>query len=634
MPLLRLNRVSLAFGHRPLLDNVELEVFSGERVCLLGRNGEGKSSLLRLIGGETVADDGEVWLRPGMRIASLAQEIDLDTAGIVFDVVAGGLPELGSLVSEYHHLTHELEQSSSPEALQRLSVLQHELEAHGGWQIEQRVASVLSRLQLDGDMEFEALSGGWRRRVMLARALVCEPDVLLLDEPTNHLDIEAITWLEDFMVEFSGAVLFVSHDRAFVRRLATRIIELDRGKLSSWPGDYDDYLRRKVEQLEVEARHDALFDKKLSQEEAWIRKGIKARRTRNEGRVRALKALREQYRQRRNLGGKVKLRLDKGERTGKLVFEAEDINVSFAENTVIRDFSTTVLRGDRVGIIGPNGAGKSTLIRVLLGELPPDSGRVKSGTRQQVAYFDQQRGQLDPNKTVMDNVADGSHRVMVNGRDVHVAGYLRDFLFPAERLQSPVSALSGGERNRLLLARLFSKPANLLVMDEPTNDLDVETLELLEELLMDYQGTLLLVSHDRAFLDNVVTRSLVFEGEGRIGEYVGGYSDWLRQKKAEEKTARQGAVPGSASAEKEKAQKPGKLSYKDQRELDALPAIIEGLEDEQSRLQEAVSDAAFYQQPADEISTTLARLESIASELVAGYARWEELEAQSNNTGN
>jgi len=516
MPLLRLNRVSLAFGHRPLLDNVELEVFSGERVCLLGRNGEGKSSLLRLIGGETVADDGDVWLRPGMRIASLAQEIDLDVGGIVFDVVAGGLPELGSLVSEYHHLTLELEQSSSPGALQRLSVLQHELEARDGWQIEQRVASVLSRLQLDGDMEFEALSGGWRRRVMLARALVCEPDVLLLDEPTNHLDIEAITWLEDFMVEFSGALLFVSHDRAFVRRLATRVVELDRGKLSSWPGDYDDYLRRKSEQLEVEARHDALFDKKLSQEEAWIRKGIKARRTRNEGRVRALKTLREQYRQRRKRSGTVKLRLDKGEHTGKLVFEAEDINVSFSENTVIRDFSTTVLRGDRVGIIGPNGAGKSTLIRVLLGELQPDSGRVKSGTRQQVAYFDQQRGQLDPKKTVMDNVADGSHRVMVNGRDVHVAGYLRDFLFPAERLQSPVSSLSGGERNRLLLARLFAKPANLLVMDEPTNDLDVETLELLEELLMDYQGTLLLVSHDRAFLDNVVTRSLVFEGEGRI----------------------------------------------------------------------------------------------------------------------
>jgi ATP-binding cassette subfamily F protein uup len=454
--------------------------------------------------------------------------------------------------------------------------------------------------------------------------------VLLLDEPTNHLDIEAITWLDVFMVEFSGALIYVRHDRAFVRRLATRIIELDRGKLSSWPGNYDDYLRRKTEQLEVEARHNALFDKKLSQEEAWIRQGIKARRTRNEGRVRALEALREQYRQRRNRGGKVKLQLDQGDNSGKLVFEAKDINVSFGENTVIRDFSTTVQRGDRVGIIGPNGAGKSTLIRVLLGELVPDSGQVQRGTRQQVAYFDQQRGQLDPDKSVMDNVAEGSQRVMVNGRDIHVAGYLRDFLFPSERLQSPVSSLSGGERNRLLLARLFTKPANLLVMDEPTNDLDVETLELLEELLMDYQGTLLLVSHDRAFLDNVVTRSLVFEGDGRVAEYVGGYSDWLRQKKAGEKTARQDNVIKPARAGKENAPKAGKLSYRDQRELDALPATIEALEGEQEQLQETVSDAAFYQRPADEISNVLARLESIASELEKGYARWEDLEAQTN----
>jgi len=631
MPLLRLNRLSLAFGHRPLLDKVELEVFRGERVCLIGRNGEGKSSLLRIIGGEVVADEGECWLRPGMRVASLAQEVEIDVSGAVFDVVAGGLQELGALITEYHHATHALEQSDSPGILQRLSELQHELEVHGGWQFEQRVASVLSRLQLDGDAEFESLSGGWRRRVMLARALVCDPDVLLLDEPTNHLDIEAITWLEEFMVEFPGALMFVSHDRAFVRRLATRIIELDRGRLGSWPGNYDDYLRRKAEQLEVEARHNALFDKKLSQEEVWIRQGIKARRTRNEGRVRALQALREQYRQRRTRTGKVNLQLDQGDNSGKLVFEAKDVNVSFGENAVIRGFSTTVLRGDRVGIIGPNGAGKSTLIRVLLGELAPDSGQVQRGTRQQVAYFDQQRGQLDPDKSVMDNVAEGSQRVMVNGRDIHVAGYLRDFLFPSERLQSPVSSLSGGERNRLLLARLFTKPANLLVLDEPTNDLDVETLELLEELLMDYQGTLLLVSHDRAFLDNVVTRSLVFEGDGRVAEYVGGYSDWLRQKKAGEKTARQDNAIKPAAAGKGSAPKAGKLSYKDQRELDALPATIEALEGEQVLLQETVSDAAFYQQSADEISGVLARLESIASELEEGYARWQELEARLNN---
>ncbi|MGB5440557.1 MAG: ATP-binding cassette domain-containing protein, partial [Gammaproteobacteria bacterium] len=566
-----------------------------------------------------------------MRVASLTQEVELEVSGIVFDVVAAGLQELGTLITEYHHATHALEQSDSPGLLQRLSELQHELEVHGGWQLEQRVESVLSRLQLDGDADFESLSGGWRRRVMLARALVCEPDVLLLDEPTNHLDIEAITWLEEFMMEFSGALLFVSHDRAFVRRLATRVIELDRGKLSSWPGNYDDYLRRKAEQLEVEARHNALFDKKLSQEEAWIRQGIKARRTRNEGRVRALEALREQYQQRRKRSGKVNLQLDKGVYSGKLVFAAKHVNVSFGENAVIRDFSSTILRGDRVGIIGPNGAGKSTLIRVLLGELEPDSGQVQRGTRQQVAYFDQQREQLDPRKSVMDNVAEGSQRVMVNGRDIHVAGYLRDFLFPSERLQSPVSSLSGGERNRLLLARLFTKPANLLVLDEPTNDLDVETLELLEELLMDYQGTLILVSHDRAFLDNVVTRSLVFEGDGRVAEYVGGYTDWLRQKKAAVKTARQDALIKQAPAAKATVSKPVKLSYKAQRELEALPVRIEALEAEQALLQEAVSDSAFYQQPAEEISVTLARLESIALELEQGYARWEGLEAQADN---
>ena len=630
MPLLRLNKVSLAYGHRPLLDQVELEVFRGERVCLIGRNGEGKSSLLRVIGGEAVPDDGECWLRPGMRVASLTQEVEIDVSGLVFDVVAAGLQELGALITEYHHATHALEKSDSPELLHRLSELQHELEVHGGWQLEQRVETVLSRLQLDGDVEFESLSGGWRRRVMLARALVGEPDVLLLDEPTNHLDIEAITWLEEFMTEFSGALLFVSHDRAFVRRLATRVIELDRGKLRSWPGNYDDYLLRKVEQLEVEARHNALFDKKLSQEEAWIRQGIKARRTRNEGRVRALEALREQYQQRRKRTGKVNLQIDKGEYSGKLVFEAKDINVSFADNIVIRDFSTTILRGDRVGLIGPKGAGKSTLIRVLLGEQLPDSGRVMRGTRQQIAYFDQQREQLDPRKSVMDNVADGSQRVMVSGRDIHVAGYLRDFLFPSERLQSPVSSLSGGERNRLLLARLFTRPANLLVLDEPTNDLDVETLELLEELLMDYEGTLLLVSHDRAFLDNVVTRSLVFEGDGRVAEYVGGYSDWLRQKKAAEKKTRQDSVVKQVSAAKAKPSTSGKLSHNEQRELDALPARIEALENEQAQLQEAVSDHAFYQQPEKEISVVLARLESIARELEQGYTRWEGLEAQAD----
>ncbi len=629
MPLLRLNGVSLAFGHRPLLDAVDLELYKNERVCLVGRNGEGKSSLLRVISGEYAVDDGSVWLRPGMRVASLAQEVVLDSQESVFDIVASGLPEQGRLIADYHHAAAQLERSREPAALQRLADLQQALEATGGWQLEQRVETVMSRLGLDGDASFQVLSGGWRRRVMLARALVCEPDILLLDEPTNHLDIEGITWLEDFMMEFPGALLFITHDRAFVRRLATRVIELDRGQLTSWPGSYDDYLRRKAGQLEVEARQVALFDKKLSQEEAWIRQGIKARRTRNEGRVRALKDLREQRRERRVRAGNVDLNLDHGEQSGRLVFEAEHVMVSFSGKVILRDFSTTILRGDRVGIIGPNGAGKSTLIRTLLGELKPDSGRVRRGTRQQVAYFDQQRSQLDPDKAVMDSIGDGSRHVKVNGRDRHVAGYLRDFLFPPERLQSPVSTLSGGERNRLLLARLFARPANLLVMDEPTNDLDVETLELLEELLMNYDGTLLLVSHDRAFLDNVVTSTLVFEDNGVVGEYVGGYSDWLRQRETRSAPTAKAATPVTRTVVEKTVpdSKPKKLSYKDQRELDALPARIEALETEQTELQDAVNASGFYQLESDAIATTLARLESVGNELETCYEHWEILEA-------
>ena len=632
MPLLRLDNLSLAFGHRALLDKVSLEVSRGERVCLVGRNGEGKSSLLRVISGEVVADDGELWVRPGMQVAYLAQEAALDSSQSVFAVVADGLPELGQMITDYHQAVSALEHNQDEVSLQRLADLQHALEAAGGWQLEQRVERVLSRLQLDGDAGFQTLSGGWRRRVLLARALVSEPDVLLLDEPTNHLDIEAITWLEDFMVEYPGALLFISHDRAFVRRLATRIIELDRGQLASWPGSYDDYVRRKAGQLEVEARHNALFDKKLSREEAWIRQGIKARRTRNEGRVRALQDLREQRRRRRDRVGKADLQLDSGEQSGKLVFEAEHVSVSFDGQVIILDFSTRILRGDRIGIIGPNGAGKSTLIKVLLGELPPDSGTVRRGTRQQVAYFDQQRAQLNPAATVMDNVAGGSQRVVVNGRDRHVAGYLQDFLFPPERLQSPVSTLSGGERNRLLLARLFAQPANLLVMDEPTNDLDVETLELLEELLMGYHGTLLLVSHDRAFLDNVITSSLVFEGNGAIGEYVGGYSDWQRQKQAADKSAvtpkqrQPGTQVAAGAAAARPSRKVRKLSYKDQRELDGLPARIESLDAEQAQLEQAIGEPGFYQQPGDVVAATLQRLEQLGAELEACYSRWEELE--------
>jgi ATP-binding cassette subfamily F protein uup len=635
MPLLRLDKVSLAYGHHALLDRVELVVGRGERLCLVGRNGEGKSSLLRLVSGAAAPDDGGVWIRPGTRAAHLAQEVTLESDESVFDVVAGGLPELGRLIADYHHAAAELAGVSASEGMERLARLQHELEAQGGWQVEQRVETVLARLALDGDARFDTLSGGWRRRVMLARALVGDPDLLLLDEPTNHLDIEAITWLEEFLVSFAGALLFISHDRAFVRRLATRIIELDRGRLTSWPGDYDAYVAGKAEQLEIEARQQALFDRKLSQEEAWIRQGIKARRTRNEGRVRALKALREERLARRERTGKVGLRLEEGDPSGRRVLEVEHVSLAFDGRPVIRDFSVSILRGDRIGIIGPNGVGKTTLIRLLLGELQPDCGMVRRGTRLEVAYFDQQRAQLDPQATLMASVGDGSLSVVIDGRSRHVAGYLQDFLFPPQRLQSPVSTLSGGERNRLLLARLFARPANLLVLDEPTNDLDVETLELLEELLLQYQGTLLLVSHDRAFLDNVVTSTLVFEGDGRIGEYVGGYSDWLRQRR---QTVRATQLPPvtskpdatSSPAVAKTAAKPKKLSYRDQRELDTLPARIEALEAEQSRLHETVNGAGFYQRPPDETSRTLERLETLARELEACYARWEFLEARSS----
>ena len=634
MPLLRLDNVSLAYGPRPLLERVKLEVRRGERVCLVGRNGEGKSSLLRILGGEVVPDDGTVWIRPGTRIAHLAQDVAQDSREPVFDVVAGGLAEVGGLLSRYHHTAAELAHTHTAAGVQRLSDLQHELEARNGWELEQRVETVLARLDLDGTVGMETLSGGRRRRAMLARALVCEPDVLLLDEPTNHLDIEAITWLEEFLANYAGAVLFVSHDRAFLKRLATRVVELDRGQLSSWPGNYDDYLTRKADQLAVEAQHHALFDKKLSQEEAWIRQGVKARRTRNQGRVRALEALREQRRQRRERVGTANLRLEDAERSGQLVFEAEHVNFSYGGIMVIRDLTTRIMRGDRIGLIGPNGAGKSTLIKLLVGELEPDSGRLYRGTNLQVAYFDQQRAELDPAALVMDSVGAENQMVTINGRTRHVTGYLQDFLFPPDRLRSPVSTLSGGERNRLLLARLFTQPANLLVMDEPTNDLDVETLELLEEVLLEYQGTLLLVSHDRAFLDHAVTSTLVFEGGGRVGEYVGGYSDWLRYQQnalgpmPEPSPRASTSAPAATPSAEKRGAKSKKLSFKTQRELNDLPKQIESLETEQAQLHATISEAAFYQQPGEAVTATLARLDKVTKELAACYDRWEALEEQ------
>ena len=604
MPIVRLDKVSLSFGLKPLLDCVDLQVRRGERVCVLGRNGEGKSSLLRLVSREIVPDSGEVWVRPGARIASLAQEVASSSAETVVDVVRGG--------------TDHAED----------------------WQAELQVDQVIARLGLDRDAAMGALSGGWRRRTMLGRALVSAPDLLLLDEPTNHLDIEAITWLEQMMLDFTGALLFISHDRAFVRRLATRIVELDRGQLRVWPGSYDDYVVQKQAALEVEAKHAALFDKKLAQEEAWIRQGVEARRTRNEGRVRALEQLRVERSERRERIGQMEARLQDASPSGKLVFEALKVTQRFGENTVIADFSARIMRGDRIGIIGPNGCGKSTLIKLLVGELEPTDGEIRRGTSLQPAYFDQQREQLDTSASIMDNVTGGSgETVVIEGRARHVSGYLRDFLFPPERLLAPVSMLSGGERNRLLLARLFAKPSNLLIMDEPTNDLDIDTLDLLEELVAGYEGTLLLVSHDREFLDNVVTSTLVFEGGGRIREYVGGYTDWLRQRKPPGRGATSvppatataatpaAAVQAAPARAAPSATKPRRLSYKDQRELEMLPGMIQLLEQEQSALHLALADPDLFRQTPERAAATVKRLEGIAQELETAYARWDALES-------
>jgi ATP-binding cassette subfamily F protein uup len=625
MSLLRLEKISLAYGHRPLLADVDLEIERGERLCLLGRNGEGKSSLIRVIAGVADPDDGELRISPETRISLVAQDADLENDTTVYEYVATGVADQGELLRNYHQ---ELAGSKVDEV--KLGKLQDELEAAGAWAYEQKIETVVSRLNLDGGASCRSLSGGWRRRAMLARALVSDPDLLLLDEPTNHLDLDSIAWLENTMTEFDGALLFVSHDRAFIRRLATRIVELDRGQLTSWPGDYDNYLRRRAERVETEQRHNALFDKKLSEEEAWIRKGIKARRTRNEGRVRQLEALREQRKQRIERPGLAKLALEKAEKSGKVVFEAEDLCFAYGDQPIVDRLNMRVMRGDRLGLIGANGTGKSTLIALLLGEIAPDAGTVRRGSRLAVAYFDQQRAQLDPGASVMDSVADGNQTITTGGRKLHVASYLQRFLFPSERLQSPVRSLSGGERNRLLLARLFARPANLLVLDEPTNDLDVETLELLEELISEFDGTVLLVSHDRAFLDNVVTSSLVFAGGGRIAEHVGGYTDWQRFSKRAAREQRLATPPVDRSAKKPKrAATSAKLSYKDQRELEALPVEIETLEAEQAQLHETVNAAGFYEKSAEETGKVLERLAEIERILSGRYERWEALESLS-----
>ena len=532
MPLLTLDQVSVAFGHLPLLEKVSFQIDVGERVAIIGRNGAGKSTLLQVLSRGLAPDTGSIWAPPTFRAGLLVQDVPLSDDRPVFDVVSDGLGDLSQLVTAYHHAAADLAAHGGDARLERLGRLQHELEDRDGWRLEQRVELVLARLDLPADVVVDTLSGGWRRRVLLARALVSQPDLLLLDEPTNHLDIDAIAWLETFLLEYPGAVAFVTHDRAFLRRLATRVVELDRGRLTSWPGDYDTFVRKKEEWLASEALHHEKFDKRLAEEEAWLRRGIKARRTRDEGRVRALMAMRETRAARREVAGSVRLGIEQADSTGKLVFELDGVSKAYGDRTVVEPFSTRILRGDRIGLIGPNGAGKTTLLRLLLGEIEPDAGTVRHGANVQVAYYDQQREQLDPERTVFDTIGEGNDSITIDGQARHVNGYLSDFLFPPERARSPVKALSGGERNRLLLARLFTRPSNVLVLDEPTNDLDIETLELLEARLAEWPGTLLLVSHDRVFLDNVVTSTFAFEGGGAVREYVGGYQDWLRQRSA------------------------------------------------------------------------------------------------------
>lgn len=635
MTLLKLTNVSLAYGNNPLLDGVSWQIARGERVCIIGRNGTGKSSMLSLVKGSQLPDDGEIWRAPGLKIGELPQELPLADARTVFDVVAEGLAGVGQLLADYHHLSQNIQNEAD---LDKLMHVQQELEAKDGWRLQQLVDSTLSRLQLPADKTLAELSGGWRRRVLLAQALVSEPDLLLLDEPTNHLDIGAIAWLEEALMGFNGAVLFITHDRAFLQNLATRILELDRGHMIDWNGDYASFLVHKEQQMAAEETANALFDKKLAQEEVWIRQGIKARRTRNEGRVRALKALRAERSERREHQGKANIQIDAAEKSGKQVIVVE--HASFAHpggEPLIRDFSMVLQRGDRIGLLGANGTGKTTLLKLLLGDLQPTSGKVEAGTRLEVAYFDQLRHQLELEKTVIDNVAEGRDFITIDGQSRHVLSYLGDFLFSPQRARTPVKALSGGERARLLLAKLFSKPANLLVLDEPTNDLDVETLELLEEVLLAFQGTVLMVSHDRAFLDNVVTSTLVFEGNGVVREYVGGYQDWLRQggsprllgvaeakETKGEKAETAQAKPATAAAEPAPTKK--KLSYKVQRELEALPAKIDAVEKNIAAVQAEIAEPAFYQQTPERTGETIARLDALQAELDELLERWAELE--------
>ena len=631
MSLIRLRNINVSFGGPSILEGVSLSIDAGERLCLLGRNGTGKSTLLKVISGEVKAESGEIEYKQSLKLAVLDQQPRLDISGTIFDVVAMGLGENAKLLQDYHHALHDFTENNNDQTIAELARAQDQVDINDAWQLNQQVEEVLSRMKLDGDDEYLDQSGGMKRRVLLAKALVIKPDILLLDEPTNHLDLNAIQWLEEQLLNYNGALMFITHDRSFMRKLSTRIIELDRGNLTSYPGNYDTYLQRKEEALHAEDVSNANFDKRLAQEEIWIRQGIKARRTRNEGRVRALEKMRRESSERRKQVGKVSMNVAQADRSGKVIAEAENVSFDYDDKTIIKGLNTTILRGDKVGIIGPNGAGKTTLLRILLGDLKPVAGTIANGTKQEVAYFDQLRAQLDEKATVIDNLSQGREFVEINGTTKHVIGYLQDFLFAPERARSPVSMLSGGERNRLLLAKLFSKPSNILVMDEPTNDLDIETLELLEELVMDYKGTVLLVSHDREFVNNVVTSTLVFEEGGQVNEYVGGYDDWLKYSAEVAKQNVKSSSAGSKSAVQIKdsnanQKKAKKLSYNDQRELEGLPLQIENFEKEVEFLQQSMASEDFYKQNEGLIKETQQQLAAIQEKLSYCYTRWEELE--------
>ncbi|MDP3514009.1 MAG: ATP-binding cassette domain-containing protein [Sulfuritalea sp.] len=636
MPVISLDRACLAYGHVALLDHAAMQIDAGERIGLIGRNGSGKSSLLKALAGLGTLDDGEVWREPGLSVAYVPQEPEFATHDTVFEAVAAGLGEVARVLAEYHEVTHKVGAGDTA-TMDRMHELQTQLEANDGWRLNSRVEQAISRLALDGDSRVDALSGGGKKRVALARALVAEPELLLLDEPTNHLDVDGILWLEDLLRGYQGAVMLITHDRVFLDNVATRIVELDRGKLVSFPGRFAAYQERKEFMLNEEALANARADKMLAQEEIWIRKGVEARRTRSVGRVQRLEQLRAARAARRDQLGKVDFRVVRGDASGKLVAELEDVSKRFGDKTVVKDFSCRIQRGDKVGLIGANGTGKTTLLRLILGQLQPDAGKVQLGTKIEVAYFDQFRTQLDPEAPLCEVISPGSDYVEIGGSKKHVIGYLEDFLFAPQRARSPVKSLSGGERNRLLLARLFARPANVLVLDEPTNDLDIETLELLEALLQDYSGTVFLVSHDRAFLDNVVTQTIASEGGGQWKEYVGGYSDWLRQRPAGgaarfDATGGPDAKPasrvGAGDTAKPKPAERKKLSFKEQRELEQLPARIAALEAEQAALQGRLGDPAFYQGPAEAQREVQTRLAKVDAEIDAALLRWEALEAK------